>query len=93
MELLNAMNARRVPVSSGDAEIVAVPEDVPVEGPAPVQPIAPIEADAQVQPTPSLPVHAPVQVQALHPVDSCGGFSTPKKGPTSVSNFVPNLIC
>jgi hypothetical protein len=86
MELLNAMNARRVPVSSGDA-------DVPVEGPAPVQPIAPIEADAQVQPTPPLPVYAPVQNQALHPVDSCGGFSTPKKGPTSVSNFVPNLIC
>ena len=89
MELLNAMTARRVPVPSGGAEIVAVPEDVPVEGPAPVQPVAPIKADAQVQPTPPLPIHAPVQVQAMQPVDSCGGFSTPKKDPTSVRDFCP----
>jgi hypothetical protein len=85
MELLNAMHAQPVAGPSGCADIVAVQDDVPLQGSAPFQPTALVDASEPVQ-----PVHDPVE--ALQHVDSCEGFNTPKKIPissTSVSNLYP----
>jgi hypothetical protein len=85
MELLNAMHVRPIAGPSGSANIVAVQDDVPLQGYVPFEPTTRVEAGG-----PEQTVHDPVE--ASHHVDSCEGFSTPKKVPinsTLVSNLYP----
>jgi hypothetical protein len=83
MELLNAIHVRPIASPSGSTDVVAVQDDVPLQGSAPFQPTGHVEAGAPMQ-----HVHNPVE--ASHHVDSCEGFSTPKKIPIS-STLVSNL--
>jgi hypothetical protein len=85
MELLNAMHARLIAGPSGSANVVAVQDDVPLQGYVPFEPTTRVKAGGLVQ-----TAHYPVE--ASYHVDSCEGFSTPKKVPinsTSVCNLYP----
>jgi hypothetical protein len=72
--------------SNGSADVVAVQDDVRLQGMAPFEPTAGVEAEVPMEA--DLPVH--VTVEAPQRVDCFEGFSTPKKIPTnstSVRNF------
>jgi hypothetical protein len=79
------MHPRPVADPSGSVDVVVVQDDVPLQGSAPFQPTTLVDTSAPMQ-----PVHDPVE--APQHVDSCEGFSTPKKVPTSstsMSNLYP----